>query len=67
MYKLRQQTWLPKFLTFGGGSDRKGKTEIKAQLLQEKADKVVDLLNYAAELGHTNALYTLADVSLVRM
>lgn len=34
--------------------------------MRGKAIKVVDLLQHSAELGHLDALYTLAQISLVR-
>ena len=39
----------------------------KDEELRGKAIKVVDLLQHSAELGNTDALYTLAHVSLVRI
>ena len=62
--KLLHHSWLPTFVTgyvkeeLGGG--RKKDTE-----LHGKAVKVIDLLQHAADLGHMDALYTLAQVSLV--
>ena len=62
--KLRHQSWVPSFITdyfgkeFGGG--RK-----KDEEMYGRAVKVLDLLQHAAELGHTDALYTLAKISLV--
>lgn len=64
--KLRHQSWVPSFITdyfgqeFGGG--RKKDEEIHG-----KAVKVLDLLEHAAELGHSDALYMLAKISLVRL
>ena len=46
---------------FGLGSKRKDEE------LRGKAIKVVDLLQHSAELGNMDALYTLAQVSLVRV
>lgn len=34
--------------------------------LRGRAVKVIDLLEHAAELGNTDALYTLGQISLVR-
>ncbi|KAH9922080.1 HCP-like protein [Fomitopsis serialis] len=61
--KLLHHPWLPASLTgyvkeeLGGG--RRKDTE-----LHGKAVKVIDLLQHAADLGHTDALYTLAQISL---
>ncbi len=63
--KLRHQRWLPEFISnfiskeVGGGRR-------KDEDLHGKAVKVLDLLQHAAELGNTDALYTLAQISLVR-
>jgi len=46
--------------TLGLGSER------KEEELRGKAIKVVDLLQHSAELGNMDALFTLAQVSLVR-
>lgn len=65
LMKLRHQSWVPSFVTsylgkeFGGGKK-------KDEELHGKAVKVLDLLQHAAELGHQDALYTLARISLVR-
>lgn len=65
LMKLRHQSWVPSFVTnylgkeFGGGKK-------KDEELHGKAIKVLDLLQHAAELGHEDALYTLARISLVR-
>lgn len=40
---------------------------MKDEEMQRKAIKVIDLLQLSAELGNTEALFTLAYVSLVRM
>ena len=65
LVKLRNHSWLPSSVTdFLGrelSSGRKKDEEFKG-----KAVKVLDLLQHAAELGHTDALYTLGQVSLVR-
>lgn len=63
--KLRHQHWLPdyvrNFLSREVGGGRR-----KEEELQGKAVKVLDLLQHAADLGNTDALYTLAQISLVR-
>ncbi|KAL5483221.1 HRD3 [Sanghuangporus weigelae] len=69
IYKLRQQTWLPSFVRTilgkdgvgGGGGSR------KEEELRGKAVKIVDLLEHAVELGHMDALYKLAQVSLFHL
>ena len=63
--KLRHQSWVPSVVTeylgkeLGGGRKRD-------EEMHGKAVKVLDLLQHAAELGHSDALYTLAKISLVR-
>ena len=55
---------MPRFLSAGSakGGRLSGR---KAEELRGKAVKVLDLLQLAVELGHTDALYKLAQVSLV--
>jgi SEL1 protein len=43
-----------------------GSQKQKEEEIQRKLVKVIDLLQHSAELGHTDALFTLAQVSLVR-
>lgn len=63
IYKLRQQ-WLPRILPFGFG--REGWVSAKKkEELKVNAIKVVDLLEHAIELGNSDAVYKLADISLV--
>lgn len=66
LVKLRNHSWLPGFVTDYLGREltngRKKDEEFKG-----KAVKVIDLLQHAAELGHTDALYTLGQVSLVSL
>lgn len=63
--KLRYQSVLPSFISRlwdrESGSSRRRDDD-----LARKAVKVLDLLQHAADLGHTDALYTLAHISLVR-
>ena len=59
--KLKQQSWMPRFLSNNG----KDKSAKKKEDMQGKAVKVIDLLEHAIELGHMEALYKLAHVSLV--
>lgn len=62
--KLRQQSWMPRFLSAGLGRDGwpLGK---KRDEMRGKAVKAIDLLEHAIELGHMEALYKLAHVSMV--
>ncbi|KAM5533642.1 hypothetical protein V8D89_012690 [Ganoderma adspersum] len=63
LVKLRNQSWVPSFVTDYLGRERlNGKR--KDEELKGRAVKVIDLLQHAAELGHTDALYTLGQVSL---
>ena len=63
--KLRHQHWLPEsimnFISKEVGGGRR-----KDEELHGKAVKVIDLLQHAAELGNTDALFTLGQISLVR-
>jgi SEL1 protein len=61
--KLRNKSWLPRFLASRSSSDNSGRKRQDTL----RAVKVVDLLTHAAELGHTDALYMLAKISLVRV
>ena len=64
LVKLRSQSLVPSFVTDFLGRERlNGKK--KDEELKGRAVKVIDLLQHAAELGHTDALYTLGQVSLV--
>ncbi|CAL1711319.1 unnamed protein product [Somion occarium] len=62
--RLRNQSWLPQFVTNyinkEGIAGRRRDEELRG-----KAVKVIDLLQHASELGHTDALYTLAHISLL--
>ena len=62
--KLRHQPWIPSFITEYLGKELGGGRK-KDEEMHSKAVKVLDLLQHAAELGHSDALYTLARVSLV--
>ncbi len=62
--KLRNHSWLPTFVTEYLGRELTNSRK-KDEELKGKAVKVIDLLQHAAELGHTDALYTLGQVSLV--
>ncbi|KAI1783963.1 HCP-like protein [Ganoderma leucocontextum] len=63
LVKLRNQSWLPGFMTDYLGRERSNGKK-KDEELKGRAVKVIDLLQHAAELGHTDALYTLGQVSL---
>ncbi|OBZ69692.1 Protein sel-1 1 [Grifola frondosa] len=60
--KLRHQSWLPHFLT--GTWQGALWWEEKGRRVPWEAVKVIDLLQHAAELGNTDALYTLGQISL---
>ncbi|KAH9833995.1 HCP-like protein [Rhodofomes roseus] len=62
--KLLHQSWLPASLT-GYVKDELSGGRQKDTELHGKAVKVIDLLQHAADLGHTDALYTLAQISLL--
>ena len=64
--KLRHQTWVPSFVTNFFGKELGGGRK-KEEELHGKAVKVLDLLHHAAELGHTDALYALSQLHLVRV
>ena len=65
LVKLRNHSWLPSVVTeYLGREFSNGRR--KEDEHRGKAVKVIDLLHHAAELGHTDALYTLGQVSLVR-
>lgn len=63
LVKLSNQSWIPSFLTslFRGTF---GSTQTEEQAYIDAA-KVILLLRHAASLGHMDALFTLAAVSLV--
>lgn len=63
--KLRHQNWIPSFVTNYLGKELGGGRR-KEEELQSKAVKVLDLLQHAAEIGHTDALYALSQLYLVR-
>ncbi|EPT02547.1 hypothetical protein FOMPIDRAFT_1143800 [Fomitopsis schrenkii] len=61
--KLLHQPWLPTSIT-GYVKEELGGGRKKDVELHSKAVKVIDLLQHAADLGHNDALFTLAQVSL---
>ena len=60
---LRQQSWLPRFLARKISGERWGK---QSDTQKARATRAIELLEFAAEAGNTDALYKLAQVSLVR-
>lgn len=62
--KLRHQSWIPSTITDYFAREIRGGRR-KDNELAGRAIKVIDLLQHAAELGNTDALYTLAQISLV--
>jgi len=61
---LRQQSWLPRFLAKKINGKRWGSKQTDSQ--KARATKAIELLEFAAEAGNTDALYKLAQISLVR-
>ncbi|GBE81290.1 HCP-like protein [Sparassis crispa] len=61
--KLFQHSWLPYSVTSYLGRET-ATVKKKNDEMQGKAVKVIDLLQHAAELGNTDALYTLGKISL---
>ncbi|KAI0783062.1 HCP-like protein [Abortiporus biennis] len=65
--KLRYQNWIPSSISnlfnreagIGGGMGKRREEELRG-----RAVKVIDLLQLAAELGNTDALFTLGHISL---
>jgi SEL1 protein len=62
--KLRYQSVLPSFIT-RLWDKQSASSRRRDDDLSRKAVKVLDLLQHAADLGHNDALYTLAHISLV--
>lgn len=62
LLKLRQQSWVPRFILAGKDGWLSGR---RSEELRGKALKVIDLLEHAIELGHTEALFKLAQISMV--
>jgi hypothetical protein len=61
--KLRHQSWLPRFLSSRLPQDS-GRRRTEEEL-SGRAIKVIDLLQHAADLGHSDALFALGKLSLV--
>ena len=61
---LRQQSWLPRFLARKISGERWGSKQSDTQ--KARATRAIELLEFAAEAGNTDAMFKLAQVSLVR-
>lgn len=63
VYQLRHQTLFPAWLSrrFGGRTGRR-KEETRA-----RSAKIIELLERAIDLGHEEAMFVLAEISLVRV
>jgi SEL1 protein len=61
---LRQQSWLPRFLAKKINGEKWSGKQLDSQ--KARAIRAIELLEFAAEAGNNNALYKLAQVSLVR-
>ena len=61
---LRQQSWLPRFLAKRINGERWSGKQSDSQ--KARAIRAIELLEFAAEAGNKDALYKLAQVSLVR-
>ncbi|KAI0034697.1 HCP-like protein [Vararia minispora EC-137] len=59
--KLRNKSWLPRFLSSRGTSESTGRRKQDSL----RAIKVVDLLTHAAELGNKDALFALAKINML--
>ncbi|KAI9508559.1 hypothetical protein F5148DRAFT_1195612 [Russula earlei] len=60
--KLRHQSWLPRFLSRLSQDSGRPRSD---EELNGRAIKVMDLLQHAADLGHSDALFALAKISLL--
>ncbi|KAH9856024.1 HCP-like protein [Lenzites betulinus] len=63
LVKLKNHSWLPSAVTEYLGRELSGGKR-REEEFRGKAVKVIDLLQHAAELGNTDAIYTLGQVSL---
>ena len=63
--RLKHQSWIPNVIRGRLSKDR-WNTDKRREEMEGRALKVVDLLEYAVDMGHMDALYKLAHVSLVR-
>ena len=61
---LRQQSWLPRFVAKRINGERWSSKQSDSQ--KARAMRALDLLEFAAGAGNKDALYKLAQVSLVR-
>jgi hypothetical protein len=65
--KLRHQSWLPRIIwTILGFSGDDREEDPKTGEGYRNTAAVVSLLKHAISLGHTDAMFTLASLSLVR-
>ena len=62
---LRQQSWLPRFLAKRINGERWSSKQSDSQ--KARATRAIELLEFAVEAGNKDALYKLAQVSLVRV
>lgn len=64
--KLRHQSWLPRiFWTLLGFNGGYGEEDPSASEDYRNTAAVISLLKHAISLGHTDAMFTLASLSLV--
>jgi SEL1 protein len=61
---LRQQSWLPRFLARKIDGEKWSSKQSESH--KARAMRAIELLEFAAEAGNKDALYKLAQVSLVR-
>lgn len=64
LVKLKNHSWLPSVVTDYLGRELSNGRR-REEEARGKAVKVIDLLQHAAELGHSDAMYTLGQISLV--
>lgn len=62
--RLKQHSWIPPSITSLFSAQVTGGNSKRDEEYRSKAVKVMDLLQHATELGHSDALYTLAQISL---
>ncbi|KAL1941435.1 hypothetical protein VTO73DRAFT_7252 [Trametes versicolor] len=63
LVKLKNHSWLPSVVTDYLGRELSNGRR-REEEARGKAVKVIDLLQHAAELGHSDAMYTLGQISL---
>lgn len=64
--KLRHQSWLPRIVWIILGLNGDGREDLKTSEGYRNTATVIALLKHAISLGHTDAMFTLASLSLVR-